>query len=207
MTKKLLGAQRQSVWIVCSRELKFERDWNAWNQGQFWQVLGLFSSQFFPFLPSFLCFLAKAYIQALPTTLVQDTHSSCKQSFFLPSKPLPVTLVQDTFFSQASFFLPSKPLPSALVQDTHSSCKQTSFSKSWEPGLPLPNSWTSKILLESNHQIHDFLANPREDCTILEEIFSAKHCSHTAKVLSGNSEKRIQRNLLLREDLHSLRVS
>ncbi len=26
MTKKLLGAQRQSVWIVCSRELKFERD-------------------------------------------------------------------------------------------------------------------------------------------------------------------------------------
>jgi hypothetical protein len=29
MTKKLLGAQRQSVWIVCSRELKFERDWNA----------------------------------------------------------------------------------------------------------------------------------------------------------------------------------
>jgi hypothetical protein len=64
-----------------------------------------------------------------------------------------------------------------------------------------------KILLESNHQIHDFLANPREDCKILEEIFSAKHCSHTAKVLSGNSQKRIQRNLLLREDLHSLRVS
>jgi hypothetical protein len=133
MTKKLLGAQRRSVWIVCSRELKFERDWNAWNQGQFWQVLGLFSSHCFPFLPSFLCFLAykvfaKAYIQALPTTLVQDTHSSCKQSFFLPSKPLPVTLVQDTFFSQASFFLPSKPLPSALVQDTHSSCKKTSHA-------------------------------------------------------------------------------
>jgi hypothetical protein len=37
-----------------------------------------------------------------------------------------------------------------------------------------------KILLESNHQIHDFLANPREDCTILEEI-SAQNTAATQR--------------------------